>query len=85
MTITRGEFTRFSISGRLQLLKLYGLAVMQLQHRCHQIIIYKIFNFYVEHIITQHRNNCLQTAEPLSSSMAMFYLAGIIPGNQYLY
>jgi len=73
MTITKGEFTRFTTSGRLQLLRLYGQSLLKLQLQQHQITIYQINNFYVADIITQQAGQLVQTTEPITESMLSFY------------
>lgn len=76
MTITKGEFTHFTINGRLQLLQLYGCPVFRIRLKQHYIIIYKIFNFYVATIITKttnQLNHTVHTAEPVTPGMMRYY------------
>lgn len=73
MMITKGEFTRFSINGRMQLLHRYGKKILQQQHQQTSITIYKIFNYYVADIIITQHNHTVRTAEPVLDSIFQFY------------
>ena len=78
MTITKGEFTRFSLNGRMQLLQLYGTIVFQQPEANNFFIIYKINNFYaLANLIITKQHYTVRSAEPVTDSIVFAYITNI--------
>lgn len=75
--MTKGEFTRFSIKGRMQLLTMYGKVLLRTQLDKKQLSLYILFDFYVAVISSRVKKNIVISAEPLTHNMAQFYLLAL--------
>ena len=73
MKITKGEYSQFTLQGKIQLLHLYGKVI------CHKAIddkgitILRVFDFYVEVVYSVPMNNFIIQAEPVSQSLINFH------------
>ena len=73
MKITKGEYSQFTLQGKIQLLHLYGKVI------CHKAIddkgitILRVFDFYVEVVYNEQMDNLIMQAEPVSQNLINFY------------
>ena len=75
ISITRVEYCRFSINGRLRLLDLFGEVVFEKITKTEEVVIFKISDFYVA-VIKDLTINSVVEANPLSVVEALqFYLS----------
>jgi hypothetical protein len=75
INITRGEYCRFSINGRLRLLDLFGDVVFEKITKTEKVIVFKLSNFYVA-VTKDFEINSVVEADPLSSVEELrFYLS----------
>ena len=77
MIITKGEFTRFGIKGKMQLLTMYGKLLLRTQLNNKQFILYSLFDFYVAVITSRQKKYTVISAEPVTNSIAQFYLLAL--------
>lgn len=77
MIITKGEFTRFGIKGRMQLLTMYGKVLLRTQPDHNQLILYSLFDFYVAVTTNRQKKYTVISAEPVTNSIAQFYLLAL--------
>lgn len=66
INITRDEYCRFSINGRLRLLNLFGNVVFEKITKREEVILFKISDFYVA-VTKDLIINCIVDANPISS------------------
>jgi hypothetical protein len=66
MKLTRGEFCQFNLYTRFQLLKEFGISVMEKKVRRRQILIYIIWDFYVE-VYVRLPTHQLEKVEPVKN------------------
>jgi len=64
--LTKSEFCQFSLTGKIQLLDEFGKLLYIKEHIKHTIIIYRLYNFYVQAV---YRGNIPEKAEPISNDM----------------
>lgn len=72
MNITKGEYTQFTLQGRVQLLDLYGECLLMSVAPGGAILIFRLFDFLVV-LVTDPR--CCHTpvaADPVTPEMAAF-------------
>jgi hypothetical protein len=75
ISITRVEYCRFSIQGRLRLLDLFGRVVFEKITLAEEVIVFKLSDFYVA-VTKDLANNSVLEANPLSSVAELqFYLS----------
>jgi hypothetical protein len=75
ISITRVEYCRFSIQGRLRLLDLFGKVVFEKITLAEEVIVFKLSDFYVA-VTKDLTNNSGLEANPLSSVAELqFYLS----------
>jgi hypothetical protein len=70
MNLSKGEYTQFSLGGKLNLLKEYGLLLSENKIDEVNVKIYFIYDFYVE---VFSKNNYVTKAEPIVSLALMKY------------
>jgi hypothetical protein len=66
MTITKGEFCRFSLNTRRQLLKEFGNYVCQVIVGRKSISVFKIYGFYVE-LVFNELSNQVERIQPIQN------------------
>lgn len=66
INITRDEYCRFSLNGRLRLLNLFGNVVFEKITKREEVILFKISDFYVA-VTKDLIINCIVDANPISS------------------
>jgi hypothetical protein len=75
ISITRVEYCRFSLKGKLRLLDLYGKVVFEKITKTEEVIIFKLSDFYVA-VRKDLTINSVVEADPLSSvAVLQFYLS----------
>ncbi len=62
MQLTKGEYTQFSLRGKIYLLEEYGMLLIEKYLNDKIIKIYRLYDFFVEVLI---KNNSPIKAEPL--------------------
>jgi hypothetical protein len=73
--ITRVEYCRFSLKGKLRLLDIFGTMVFEKITKTEEVIIFEISDFYVA-VTKDLTINSVVDANPLSSIEALqFYLS----------
>ncbi len=72
MKITRGEYCRFSLGGRIRLLNEYGEMIFSIILKHHKIQFFKFFDFYVEVIKDLIKSSFLH-ADPVSKDRITLY------------
>jgi len=74
INITRAEYCRFSINGRLRLLDLFGKVVSEKITQTEAVILFKLNDFYVA-VTKELKINSVVEANPLLSDDELrFYL-----------
>jgi hypothetical protein len=71
MILTKGEFCQFSLISRLKLLKEYGSCICQRVIAEKLIVIYKIYDFYVE-VIYSIKKSIIEKVEPVRNLKILF-------------
>ena len=74
MKITREEYTRFSLPGRIRLLNLYGHRVAGTSAVAGDIIIVWMGDFFVALVTDRSRCNAPVAADPVPFSVARFLI-----------
>jgi hypothetical protein len=71
MYLSKGEYTQFSLKGKLNLLNEFGILVNERYADEVEIKIYQLYDFYVEVLYEKH---CVVKAEPvLFTGMVNYY------------
>jgi hypothetical protein len=73
ISITRDEYCRFSIKGRLRLLDLFGKIVFEKITKTEEVIVFKLFDFYVA-VTKDFGINAVVEANPLSSDEVLQFI-----------
>ncbi|MDN3654065.1 hypothetical protein QWZ08_00420 [Ferruginibacter paludis] len=73
MKITRGEYCRFSLQGRVQLLCCCGRYVCSAAIENKYLIVYKLPDFYVEVLTDLHNHTIVHARPVLSLQLIAFY------------
>jgi hypothetical protein len=72
MHLSKGEYTQFSLKGRLNLLKEFGILLIQKRIDETEIKIYYIYDFYVEVFLNE---KLVTKAEPfISNGLLRYYM-----------
>jgi uncharacterized protein YqgQ len=72
MYLSKGEYTRFSLKGKLNLLNEFGILVNEKHADDIEIKIYQLYDFYVEVLYEKH---CVVKAEPvLFAGLLNYYI-----------
>ena len=75
ISITRVEYCRFSLKGKLRLLDLFGEVVFEKITQKEEMVVFKLNDFYVA-VIKDMENNSVIDASPLwSEEQLQFYLS----------
>ncbi len=70
--LSKGEYTQFSLKGRLNLLNEFGMLLTQKKTNATEIKIYYIYDFYVEVFLVE---KLVTKVEPLiSNSLLRYYM-----------
>ena len=72
MKITKGEFCRFSLQGKLRLLNDYGEMIFSVILKHHKIQFFKFFDFYVEVLKDLLKNSFLQASPVPKDKIALY-------------
>ena len=67
MKLTRGEFCQFNLATRLELLKEFGINILEKRISKKSISVYKISGFYVE-VYMNLASRKLERVEPVKST-----------------
>jgi hypothetical protein len=70
MYLSKGEYSQFSLNGRLNLLQEFGTLINEKYINEIRITLYLLYDFYVEVI---HDNDCIVKAEPLKNEGMLHY------------
>jgi hypothetical protein len=73
MKLTRGEYCCFGLKSRLRLLKEFGCLVCEEHMNQVKILIYKLYDFFVEVLVDIHTRAVLKAEPLLSLAMLDFY------------
>jgi len=73
MNITKGEYTQFSLTGRLQLLTLYGELVALVSSPEAEVLIFRLFDFFVALVTDHSRCSTPVAADPVTPGLVKFY------------
>jgi len=75
MKLTPGEYCRFSLSGRIALLHQYGKFICSRLVHSKKILVYKLYDFYVEVIKDLVKNTVLEANPVWSRDMLEFLIS----------
>ncbi len=70
MYLSKGEYSQFSLKGRLNLLQEFGTLINEKYINEIKITLYLLYDFYVEVI---QDNDCIVKAEPLKNEGMLHY------------
>lgn len=73
MELTEGEFSCFSLQGRLRLVDEFGTFLFQTETNDVLINVYELFGFYVEEIYDKWKDEIIGV-KPISFNLLKFYL-----------
>lgn len=73
MELTEGEFSSFSLKGRVMLAEEFGTFLSQIETNDTLIKVYGLFGFYVEVIYDKWKNE-IMGIKPISFNLLRFYL-----------
>jgi hypothetical protein len=72
MYLSKGEYTRFSLKGKLNLLDEFGILINEKYTDEVEIKIYQLYDFYVEVL---YKEQCVVKAEPvLFAGLVSYYM-----------
>ena len=75
ISITRVEYCRFSIQGRLRLLDLFGKVVFEKITQKEEMVVFKLNDFYVAVIKDLEINSVIEVCPLWSEEQLQFYLS----------
>ena len=73
MKLTKGEFSQFSLKGKISLLEQYGQSITKIYYGYQSIQIYKIYDFYAELIVNHKKLHQVERVDLISTTMMNYY------------
>jgi hypothetical protein len=75
LKLTRAEYCQFTLSGRIELLRLYGKFICAKIIKTKKIIIFKLYDFYVAVIKDLLRNRVIEADPVWSNELLQFFIS----------